>query len=133
MLKHSIVTKNAKKATCFATGYTGDKVCKVCGNITEKGKKIAKLKLKTPVVSISGGKRKITVKYKKVSGSSGYQIKYKIGKKTVTKTYNSSKAATKVFKKLKAGKYTVQICSFVKQGKKVVYSNWIKKTVKVKG
>lgn len=35
--------KNAKEATCTAEGYTGDKVCKVCGEIVEQGKAIPKL------------------------------------------------------------------------------------------
>lgn len=35
--------KNAKEATCTAEGYTGDKVCKVCGEVVEQGKAIPKL------------------------------------------------------------------------------------------
>lgn len=35
--------KNAKEATCTAEGYTGDKVCKVCGEVLEQGKAIPKL------------------------------------------------------------------------------------------
>lgn len=35
--------KNAKEATCTAEGYTGDKVCKVCGEVVEQGKVIPKL------------------------------------------------------------------------------------------
>ncbi len=34
--------KNYKEATCTEEGYTGDKVCKVCGEVLEKGKVIAK-------------------------------------------------------------------------------------------
>ena len=34
--------KNAKEATCTVEGYTGDKVCKVCGLVVEKGKVTAK-------------------------------------------------------------------------------------------
>lgn len=34
--------KNAKEATCTVEGYTGDKVCKVCGLVAEKGKVTAK-------------------------------------------------------------------------------------------
>ena len=37
------VVKNAKKATETAEGYTGDKVCKDCGAVVEKGKVIPKL------------------------------------------------------------------------------------------
>lgn len=35
--------KNAKDATCTEEGYTGDKVCKVCGEVVEKGQVISKL------------------------------------------------------------------------------------------
>ena len=35
--------KNAKDATCTEEGYTGDKVCKDCGEVLEKGKVIAKV------------------------------------------------------------------------------------------
>lgn len=40
---HHIVIKNAKEATCTEEGYTGDKVCKVCGEVTEKGTVAAKI------------------------------------------------------------------------------------------
>ena len=35
--------KGAKEATCTEDGYTGDKVCKVCGEILERGTVIEKL------------------------------------------------------------------------------------------
>ncbi len=35
--------KNAKEATCTEEGYTGDKVCKDCGAVLEKGKVIPKI------------------------------------------------------------------------------------------
>ena len=35
--------KNQKDATCTEAGYTGDKVCAVCGEILEKGETIPKL------------------------------------------------------------------------------------------
>ena len=35
--------KNAKDATCTEEGYTGDKVCMVCGEVVEQGKAIPKL------------------------------------------------------------------------------------------
>lgn len=40
---HDTELKKAKEATCTAEGYTGDKVCKVCGEIVEQGKAIPKL------------------------------------------------------------------------------------------
>lgn len=38
---HTLVTKNAKTATCTSEGYTGDKVCAVCGETVETGSAIA--------------------------------------------------------------------------------------------
>lgn len=37
-----IKLEDAKEATCTAEGYTGDKVCTVCGKMQEKGKTVAK-------------------------------------------------------------------------------------------
>lgn len=37
------VVKNTKNATCTEEGYTGDKVCKDCGEVLEQGKIIPKL------------------------------------------------------------------------------------------
>lgn len=130
--EHKTVVKNKKSATCFAKGYSGDKVCSQCGYVVKKGKSVAKTKLSSSAFTVKGAKSKLTVKYKKVTSAKGYQIKYKIGKKTVTKTYSSAKAATKVFKKLKKGKYTVQFRAYTKKGSSKVYSNWVTKTVKVK-
>ncbi len=39
---HDIELKNVKEATCTVSGYTGDKICKVCGDVIEKGEVIAK-------------------------------------------------------------------------------------------
>ena len=41
--------KNIKEATYEAAGYTGDKVCKSCGVVLEKGKVIPKLEKPTEV------------------------------------------------------------------------------------
>ncbi|MBQ7128726.1 MAG: hypothetical protein IJO19_01920, partial [Clostridia bacterium] len=132
---HTTVTKNVKSATCFEAGYTGDKVCSVCGETITKGKAIAKLKLKTPKMTLKKGTKLFKVKYKKVSGATGFQVKYKTGKgKWVTKTFNTKKTVTKTIKQLKKGKkYTVKIRAFVKSGSKKAYSSWSKtKSVKVK-
>ena len=42
-LGHDSELKNAKEATCKDEGYTGDEVCKVCGETIKKGQTIAKL------------------------------------------------------------------------------------------
>lgn len=40
---HDTELKNAKEATCTAGGYSGDKVCKTCGETLEKGNNVAAL------------------------------------------------------------------------------------------
>ena len=74
------------------------------------------------------------IKYNAVSGASGLQFKYKNGKgKWVTKTYYSTTTITKTLKKLKKGKYSVQVRAFAEQSGKRAYSAWSKqKKVKVK-
>ena len=129
---HTKVT-TSKKATYFENGYKNKVTCKVCKATISKGTTVKKLTLKTPKVKYTGGKKKLTVKYTKVTGATGFQVKYKIGKKTVTKNFNAKKNVNKVIKKLKKGSYKVQIRAFVKSGKKTAYSKWTKaKTVKVK-
>lgn len=130
---HTTKIVGAKKPTYFAKGHTGKTVCKTCSATVSKGKAIAKLKLKTPTVKVTGGKKKITVKYKKVASATGFQVKYKLGKKAVTKTYNTKNTKTIVISKLAKGSYKVQVRAFIKQGSKKANSNWTKaKSVKVK-
>ncbi len=133
-LTHKVKTVGKKSATYFAKGYTGDKKCSVCGKVITKGKAIAQLKLKTPKFSLKGATKKFTVKYTKVSGATGFQVRYKTGKgKYKNVNFDTKKSASKVIKKLKKGKYTVQIRAYVKSGSKKAYSSWAKaKTVKVK-
>ncbi len=122
---HKLVTKNAKNATYFVKGYTGDKVCSVCRKTVTKGKAIAKLTLKTPKITVKAGKKSFKVKYTKVTGATGFRLRYKLNGKWIVKNYNTKKTVTKIIKKLKKGeKYTVQIRAFVKSGKKMAYSSW---------
>lgn len=125
--------KGKKSATYFAKGYTGDKVCTICDEVIKKGKDVPALKLNVPTVKITGGKKKITVKYTKVSGAKGFEVKYKLGKKVYTKTFATKKSANKVIKKLAKGTYKVQVRVFTKKGSNIAYSKWTKATkVKVK-
>ena len=131
-LGHRLVTKNVKVATYFEKGYTGDKVCSVCGEVIEKGKAIAQLKLATPKFSVTAGKKLFKVKYTKVTGATGFQLRYKLNGSWTTKNFDTKKSVTKTINKLKKGKkYTVQIRAYVKSGKKIAYSDWTK-TQKVK-
>ncbi len=48
-LGHTTELQNAKDATCTENGYTGDKVCTVCGETVEKGTEIPALGHKTEI------------------------------------------------------------------------------------
>ncbi|MEE1003139.1 MAG: leucine-rich repeat domain-containing protein [Acutalibacteraceae bacterium] len=128
---HSYKWVVTKKASYVSKGLKAYK-CSVCGKVA-KTTSIAKLKLKTPSLSVGAGKKMFKVKYTKVTGATGFQVKYTIGKKTVTKTINTAKSITKTISGLKKGSYKVQIRAFVKQNSKTAYSDWTKaKSVKVK-
>lgn len=116
------------KPTYFKTGVKS-RHCKYCSAKTSV-KKIAKL---SPKVKITTSKGKIKVKYTKATGANYFQVRYKIGTKTVTKTYKSSKTVTKTIKNLKKGKYKVWVRAMYKKGSTKKYSSWTKaKAVKVK-
>ena len=131
-LAHNRVTDN-KNATYFEAGYENKEVCQDCGEVISEGTVVKKLKLAKPTITVTGGKKKITVKYTKVTGATGFEVKYKLGKKTVTKTFKAKKNATKAIKKLAKGTYKVQVRAYVKQGSNTAYSKWTKASkVKVK-
>ena len=129
-----VLSTTSKAATYFAAGYKNRKVCKLCGKVVSAGTKIAKKVLAKPTKStVKAGKRQFTVKYKKVKGATGFQVRYRIKGKWIVKTFNTKKNASKVIKKLAKGKYTVQIRAMVKKGSKKAYSKWAKaKKVTVK-
>jgi len=119
-----------KKATYFAKGRKVQ-TCSVCK--ATRTVKTPKLTLAKPKVTVSGGKKMITVNYKKVKGATGFQIRYKTKNSTVLKSFNSKKSVVKQIKPLNKGSYKVQVRAFVKKNSKKVYSGWTKmKTVKVK-
>ena len=120
---HKYKWTTTKKATYFAKGTSSYK-CTVCGKVA-KTKSIAKLTLKKPTFKLTGAKGKFTVKYTKVSGATGFELKYKLGSgKYKTIKVNTKKSMNKVIKKLKKGKYTVQVRAYVKSGSKIAYSSW---------
>lgn len=118
-----------KKATYFAYG-SKSKHCKYCSAKTSV-KKIAKLKLKTPSFKVAGGQGRITVKYYKVSGATGFQVMIKSKAGAELLTFNSTKSIAKYIN-LNGGTYSIYVRAFVKSGSKIVYSPWsAKKTAKV--
>lgn len=93
---------------------------------------IAPAKMKTP--SVKAGKKKITVKWKKLGGGSqSYQI-YALKKGTKKAKYYTSNGTSKTISKLTKKKYyTVKIRAFKKISGKTYYGAWSNtKKVKVK-
>ena len=121
-VKYSLIHKHKySKVAVKSTGKTVTK-CKICGKI-----------LKTPKVKITAKKKAFSIKLTKVSGQTGYKVKYRLKgkKKWTTKTYKTNKSATKTVKKLKSKKkYQIAVCAYVTSGKKTVTSAWSKTITK---
>ena len=103
-------------------------------NLADAQSKVTK-PAKTKIVKLSKGKKKFTVKWKKVKKAEKYQIQYATSKnfKKGKKTVSVKKTVTKkTIKKLAAGKkYYVRVRSYRKAGGKKLYSKWSAvKTVK---
>ena len=110
--KHTdTLVKNAKSATCTEEGYTGDRYCRACGEITSIGKTVAKLSHKASgwkvdkaaAIGVAGSKHKECTVCKKVLITAEiealpivkYTIKYKLDggkaiKNPTTYTYFTS-------------------------------------------
>ena len=95
------------------------------------GKKTVTFKInpkKTSIKKVKVSKKKAIVRWKKVSGTTKYQVRYKLsnGKKWKTKTV-SSKASKSTISKLKKGKkYRFQVRSYKTVKKVKYYSAWSK-------
>ena len=135
--------KTLTKGTSYTVSYgtnkaTGKATVKITGkgNYTGSVTKtfyIVPKKVSTP--TLKAGKKSITVKYKKVTGASGYQIAYqKSGSKSWTYTTVSSKSASKTLTKLTSKKnYKVKVRAYkTVSGKKYYGTYSATKTVKVK-
>lgn len=91
--------------------------------------------IKVSLVSVKAGKKKATVKWKRNTTFSGYQIYYKQSGKKAKYTYASSTASSKTIKSLKKGKkYTFKVRGYKKMNGKTIYSSkWSSsKTVRIK-
>ncbi len=133
--------KTLKKGTDYTLSYgtnkaTGKATVKISGkgNYTGSVTKtfyIVPKKVSTP--TLKAGKKSITVKYKKVTGASGYQIAYqKSGSKSWT--YTTVSSASKTLTKLTSKKnYKVKVRAYkTVSGKKYYGTYSATKTVKVK-
>lgn len=93
--------------------------------------KVKKIKLKKKISKKSNGKfkRKISIKWKKLKGVTGYQIAIRIGKKGKFKVVKKIKKNKRKYikSKVKLGKtYYVKVRAYRKVGKKVVYGKYSK-------
>ena len=96
---------------------------------TFKASVVPKVKLKKGAVKKlkTAGTQAVKVKWKKVSGASGYKISYKLGKKTKYKTVKSGKKVSLKIRKLASGKkYTVKVRAWKKVNGKKYYGKWSK-------
>ena len=123
---HAYKCTAKKAATYFATGYKKYK-CTACG--AKKTEKLAQLK--PAIASLKSSKKgRLTVKWKKGSGISGYQISYSTSSKftksttksvTITKAGSTAKTLTKLKSKKK---YYVRIRVYKKQKGGKLYGAW---------
>jgi hypothetical protein len=126
---HQNTKTKTTKATYFAKGK---KVvtCVDCGNVVSITS-IAKKTLKASAVTLKGGKSSFKVSLKKkISGATGYVVRYKVGKKTYKKTYKN-KTALHTIKGIKKGTYNIRIRAYKKSSTSTDYSNWIRLKVKI--
>lgn len=90
--------------------------------------------IKVSSVSAKAGKKKATVKWKRNTTFSGYQIYYKQSGKSAKYTKASSTASSKVIKSLKKGKkYTIKVRGYKNMNGKTIYGAWSSsKTIRIK-
>ena len=136
--------KTLKKGTDYTVSYgknksTGKGTVKITGKGNYTGSITKTFYIVPKKVTISSAKssakKKITVKYKKVTGASGYQIAYqKSGSKKWTYTTVSSKSASKTLTKLTSKKnYKVKVRAYKTVSGKKYYGTYSSvKNIKVK-
>ena len=128
-------TKGEKISEIIPTHYSPD-VPFTPAPVTPTPQKKITVK-KTAIKKLLRGRRKFTVKWKKVSGVTGYQLQYatnKKFKKAKKKTVKGAKKYKLTVRKLKAKKkYFVRIRAYKKYKGKTYFSKWSKvKAVKTK-
>ena len=147
-VKPSVSVKNGTKTLRQGTDYTisYNKASKVGTavkvTITGKGNYTGKIvktiyivPAKPAISSVTGGKKNLTVSYKKVTGASGYQIAYSTNQSSGYKYLNlNSKTYKKTITKLSSGKkYHVKVRAYKTINGKKYYGNYSAvKSVRVK-
>ena len=147
-VKPSVTVKNGNKTLRQGTDYTiaynkaskAGTAVKVTiigkGNYTGKiVKTVYIVPAKQVISSVTGGKKNLTVSYRKVTGASGYQIAYSTSQSSGYKYLNlNSKTYKKTITKLSSGKkYYVKVRAYKTINGKKYYGNYSAvKSVKVK-
>ncbi len=126
-------TTTAKPTTKpVQTTQSGNKptVPSVTNQETTKGQAGVQKPGKTKITKTKAGKRKLSIKYKRVTGAKGYRIQYSLKSNFKNAKTITSKKLTATIKKLKKGKkYYVRVQAYkVVNGKKVygAYSSKVK-------
>lgn len=136
--------KTLKKGTDYSVAFKDNKdVGKATVTVTGKGKYTGSVTVNFKIVpkpvklvSLTPGKTKLTVKWKKGSGISGYEIEYSLKKDfSASKTATAGKSLTEtVLRNLKEGRvYYVRIRTYKTVNGKKYYSEWsatLKQTLK---
>lgn len=114
-----------KLPTTTKNGYKTIR-CGACNAIKTK-KTIYKLSRPTVTYAKNNKRRKITVRWRKVSRAKGYQVKKVLGKKRTYYTIKSAKTLKKVLSKLKKKKtYKIYVRAYAVEKTKKYYSAWSK-------
>lgn len=130
--KGSTVSYVDKKRLVNGTQYTY-MVKAYKGSSVGTGTTLKTVRLAAPAItSCTSRSRAITLKWKKSSNVTGYEIRYTIGSSSKTIRVKNKAAVKSVIKNLKKGKtYTVRMRTYKTISKKTYYSTWsaAKKTV----
>lgn len=130
--KGSTVSYVDKKRLVNGTQYTY-MVKAYKGSSVGTGTTLKTVRLAAPAItSCTSRSRAITLKWKKSSNVTGYEIRYTIGSSSKTIRVKNKAAVKSVIKNLKKGKtYTVRMRTYKTVSKKTYYSTWsaAKKTV----
>ena len=122
--------KTIKEPTMFSKGLMECR-CEHCSDLL-KSHATGKVFLTNKNISIYVKNKSIKIKYKKVKEANGFQIRYKTKGKWKYVSVNKNKSITKTIKKLKKGKYSVQVRLFKNNSGNRTYTNWCKRKVKIK-
>lgn len=124
------ITTEKQNNNNTSTGTSTEKTTNAKGTISSVSTKPAKVKF-----SLKAGKKKVSLKWSKVKGVSGYTIYYKTSKKGKWKKLKifSAKKTKYVKKKLKSGKkYYFTVKAYKKVNGKKVYGKFVTKKIIVK-